>query len=624
MKKEFHSVVDGSYLTPMRGGSRPLWTVALLLTALAYLWSSLATIANFAFRYPAFDQYRLYPLYLGVPFPQSAIQLENGHRPILPALIRLAEIRWFEANQSLQIGVGLAFALLSFALLAWASARERGLSTLQAATALLFATLALWWLGNARMLMHGNELVHAYLVILLMVCMGLAIHAARGKHAIAWAAIASGCAVAASFSFGSGLACFPALLVGLFVLRLPTRAIALALLSLAGVLASYAIGLPGSSGVRHMMAIEPFANLDALVMFLSSPWMNAWLGLADPDVFPGFHHGVLQGGGRILIESASAIASVFGPDGVRQESRFIGAVGVIGWLSMLIGSRRKGLALGRIHLLAVILSTFGIGVAGIVAITRLRLFQTSPFGMFSDRYLPWSCLFWLGLALHLACATHATQRRQLVASTMAFLCALALIPSHWSFASWSAAVHRMIQQSAVAAQLGIWDDQRFPDGPDARKADVLDTLALLRTRHLSMFSEPAYTLIGSGWHTRPESAPALDGAYSRVSRRFDDPLSGHHVAAIEGWIPPIDGLSGEPTLLIVDAIGAIRGAAKPSHIGPGERPVRFSFARKGGYDGYILDPDPGSAYDLVVLNARLEVVAVASLGYPAAEASIDD
>src|SRR5690606_14207293 len=153
---------------------RMVVSAIVLCVALVYLWSSIATIANFAFLYPAFDQFRLYPIYLGLPFPDSAIQLENGHRPILPALIRLAEIRWFDANQWLQIGTGLGFALLASGLLAWATVRERGLDILQIATATLFITLGFWWLGNARLLMHGNELAHAYLVVLLLVCMGFA------------------------------------------------------------------------------------------------------------------------------------------------------------------------------------------------------------------------------------------------------------------------------------------------------------------------------------------------------------------------------------------------------------------------------------------------------------------
>lgn len=605
-------------------GLRFMATGMLLLTALTYLWSSLATIANFAFQYPAFDQYRLYPLYLSLPFPENAIQLENGHRPILPALVRLAEIRWFEANQWLQIDIGLAFALAAQVLLAWAIMRERCLSALQMGTALLFATLGLWWLGNARMLMHGNELVHAYLVVLLMVCIGLAIHAARGKHAVAWMGLAASCAVAASFSFGSGLACFPALFVGAFLARLPARALVLPALALAGVLASYLLGLPGSNGVLNVMSIDLVGNLDALVMFLSSPWMNAWLGLADPPLFPALQRSVMQSGGAILVDSARSVAAAFGSDWMVQESRLAGAVGVIAWLLMLFDACRKGSTLGGTRLLALVISTFGVGVAAIVGITRLDSFQAHPAGILADRYLPWSCLFWLGVALYVGCGTGTSQRRQLLVAATAFICAVALVPSHRSFAGWSATVHRSVQLSAAAAQLGIWDDSRFPDGPDASKQDVLRTLALLRARHLSMFSEPTYNLIESGRRIGSQSAPVLDGAWARIVRRFDDPLGGHHVATIEGWIPPIEALSGDPTLIIVDATRTVRGAAKPSHIGPGKGSLRFSRARKGGYDGYILDPEPGDTFDLAVLNSRLEVVGVAALAGLAVETSVVD
>src|SRR5262249_20118578 len=52
-------------------------------------------IVNFGWRQPMFDQWREYETFLDLPFPQNVIQLNNGHRPMLPNLVRIAEIEWF-------------------------------------------------------------------------------------------------------------------------------------------------------------------------------------------------------------------------------------------------------------------------------------------------------------------------------------------------------------------------------------------------------------------------------------------------------------------------------------------------------------------------------------------------
>jgi hypothetical protein len=590
---------------------------ALLAVALVYLWSSLATIANFAFRYPAFDQFRLYPIYLGLPFPENAIQIENGHRPILPALVRLAEIRWFAADQWLQIAIGLACALLALTLLIWTLSRDRGLKALQVSAGTLMAVLAIFWLGNARILMHGNELVHAYIVVLLLICMVLAIHAARTAHTNLWMGAAALCAFAATFTFGSGMACFPALFVGAFLVRTPPRALALPAVLFAGALATYVFALPGNDGIRHVISVDPAANISALLSFLASPWMNAWLGMADPPLISSIQHSALHSAiGYFVVETARAIAKPLGSQWLMRECLVVGALGVLIWSGTLLHAWRQGRELSRVRLLAIALMSFGIGVAAMVSATRMESFLAHPTGILTDRYLPWSCLFWLGSALYIGCGVQASPRRQCAFAATALFCALILIPSHRSLAGWSATVHRNVQQSAVAAQLGIWDGQRFPDGPDARKNDVLASLGLLKRAHLSMFSEPAYALLEAGWHLASRPEVPLAGAFARVVRQFDDRASQHHVAAIEGWMPRVEGFTGSDTLVVVGSSGALRGLAKPSYIGPNKRSLRFSSARKGGFDGYVLDPARGELLSVVAISAAGNAVAAIPLQIP--------
>ena len=114
-----------------RGIARRIGSALLCLTfalaALYFALNTLCAIINFGWREPMFDQWSEYETLLGLPFPQNVLQQVAGHRPILPNLVRVAEIRWFGADQSLQLVVGSLCAFLSAAILAGAAYGERKL-----------------------------------------------------------------------------------------------------------------------------------------------------------------------------------------------------------------------------------------------------------------------------------------------------------------------------------------------------------------------------------------------------------------------------------------------------------------------------------------------------------------
>ncbi|GAA0713694.1 hypothetical protein [Dokdonella soli] len=587
--------------------------------AALWLWTSLIAIANFAFRYPAFDQFRLYRLYLGLPFPTNAIQLENGHRPILPALVRLAEIRWFDADQILQIVAGCSAALLALIAIVVTIAREKTIPATTRAGACLLAVIALFWLGNARMLMHGNELVHTYFVVLFTALAVLAVHAARLRSPVFWMGLAGLCCFAATFSFGTGMASFGAVLLLGVILRLRLRDLAIPVGLLVVALTIYLLGLPGNDGVRGTLLLDPIGNLAVLTRWLSAPWMRTWLGHTDPSIEPWLQSSLLSSTlGQPLVISARWLASPFGEGGAMLESVVIGGIGVCALLVASVHAWRRGKSLSATRVLAFGLSAFGIGVAVIVCFARLHAFGTSPSQVFADRYLPWSCLFWLGLALY-AIAGRGPRPvwRTAGVACAVVLTALAALPSHRALAGWSAAVSRHIQQSAVAAQLGIWDAARLDYEPAATNDDIRTSLDLLKQRHLSMFAEPAFNLVEHGWHAPAQMPAPLARAYAHVMREFDDPQGHRRVADFEGWMPRVRGVPSEPVLVVVDAQGAMRGLAKLSFIGPGKDSLRFNIAHKRGFDGYVLDPQADEHLSVLVLDtSNTQVLATIPLHVP--------
>ena len=579
----------------------------LLALSLAWLLSALAAIANFGFRYPAFDQYRLYPQYLGLDFPASALQLENGHRPILPALVRIAEVHWLAADQSLQLLLGVGLALLTAATVAVVGWRGRR-SALSGATAALLAVMAVFWLANARMLMHGNELLNVYLVTSATVLALACVHAARGRQPVAWMAVAGLLATAATFSFGSGIAAFLAVLLLAALHRLPARAFVAPVLMLAFATAVYLAQLPGNDGVRSAITFQPLANLHALLRWLSSPWFHAWLGFAEPGVFswnPG--DSITE---RVLRHSAQGVAATLGSGWVVVAGTAIGAAGVVAYAALLVGAVRRSDAISARRSLGIGLATFALAVGGVVCLARLPAFEAVPLQIMADRYLPWTCLFWLGLALGWGGAPVAAPRagRTWLAPGAALLLAVVLWPSHAGWAGWSAAVHRNVQQSAVAAQLGIWDAARFPRHEDAARPDVERSLALMRQQRVAMFAEPGYAVVADGWRAPAGEAFTPSVAHAAIVRRFHDEHGQREVAAIEGWVSRIEGRPRDPVLVVVDAGGALRGLAKFSFVGPDKAALRWNVPAKRGFDGYVVAPRAGEALRVLVLDPQTRQV----------------
>ncbi len=581
-----------------------------LAVALFWLLTAIVAIVNYGFRYPAFDQFRTYRRYLTLPFPENVLQLDNGHRPILPALVRLAEIDWLQANQLLQLGVGLGCALAAWALTVSASLRDRSLALSVRAALALGATLAIFWLGNARMLMHGNESLQTYSVLLFTILGVLALQRARDTQPVRSMTAVGLCCAAATFSYGSGIASFVALLAGAWVVRMPARNIAVPALLFALSLAIYVGGLPGHVGVRHSLQVHPVDSADVLLTWLSTPWMTAWLGLGVP-ASPSMTWVPLEVRqepfGRLVIDSATALASPWGTHWIKVATLSIGTLGFVGYVSMLAHARRAGAALSHLRLLAVVLATLAIAIGALLAVTRLPLFRALPDQVLADRYLPWNCLFWLGLALYAGAAPATRLPRELATVALALLAAAMLYPTHRAYTGWSEAVHRTVQQSALAAQLGVWDPERFPDGPDASRDDVLATLAIMRERRLSMFSEPGAVLLSEGFRAPAGLPPPLPGAHARVIRTFADTAGGGMVSALEGALPKDARPAPATLLVVVDRDGTLRGLARSSldvgpRAGPRRSPLRIDLTSRTGFDGYARG-DPCAPMTVVVLTA---------------------
>lgn len=568
-----------------------------------YLLTTLCAIVNFAWRQPMFDQWRMYYTFLSLPFPQNVLQLENGHRPILPNLIRVAEIHWFAADQLLQISIGTLCALTTMGLIAAAVWRERTLPVLGRSAGVMLAVLGVFWLGDARTLLHGNESLHAYLLTLMLVCAALATRRAHLEGSLRWFGVACAACGVATFCFGPGIASFPAIMVLGALLRLPWRWQFLPLCTLAGCLILYLFVLPGNHGVRSMLDLHPLDSVRVAAQWLSAPWVEGWLGLAEPRapwVAIDHRHWL----GHALAATANSTVALSRMDW-RMLSMVIGLLGAFAFAvrALQIGSRGRP---ARLDALAVTIGTFVLASAAEIGIGRLDYMGAHPDQVYASRYLLWSCLFWLSLSLLLLARIGHHGSRWPRYGGLLFLVLLppVLSATQRSQAVWGAIVNREAQRNAAALRSGVFDEAHFPGNSETsqdRRRDA-QTVGMLRAGHLAMFADPAWRHVGLPWSGRLSGNDDYAVAVGSPDP-FNDPLDHMAAARFSGWVTAGAAAihhDGQLTVLADD--GTVAGLAEFSFIAPDASALRVNLPLKRGFDGYIRNFDSRRTYRLAVID----------------------
>ena len=582
----------------LRGVPGALATAALLAFAAWYMVGTAAAIAHLGWRSPMFDQWRGYTYYLLHDFPANVLQLENGHRPVVPALLRVFEAWCCDAGQQLQIAAGATLAVAAVLLVAAVALRDRLLSWPLRATAVLAGAVGILWLGNARMLMHGNESVHAYLVVVCV--MGAALLAGRdganpSRRAVLSAAML--CAVA-MFSFGPGVASFASTAMVLMVNRAPPRR----LLPLACVfvvaLALYLFALPGDEGVRNQLLLRPWQSAVIVVQWLGAPFVNGWL-FSAPGVGPDWMSAGMAREGGVLVEPlrSSAAWMVEGaadiPGRVLAVAGIIGTAGVLAWLWLAWRLWRRWAPIHRLQSLSLGTTAFSLATAALIGIARLQLFAEHPGQVLADRYLVWSTLFWSGLAALLLYEIQTIGRTvpRRVGSALACVLvaglAVLMLPSHRQGAGWAGAVNRHSELAIAAAWLDV-RGHLFPDGDDASRSDVERSLAAMRAGAIGPFARPPPALPGAS-----APADAVDCGTPIASAHWNE--AGRQVTELSGYCDRLG--HARQWLLVVDEAGIVRGLARTLPDGDALLPGR---AARRGYAGLVVQPATGSTYRTLV------------------------
>lgn len=577
-----------------------LLVAAALALALLFLVTALIAIANFAWRQPMFDQFRVYENFINLPFPSSLWQLDNGHRPILPALIRVADIHLFGSRQLLQIAFGITCALataLAIALCAW---RDPAAPAVTRAGGVLAAVAAVFWLANARELMHSHEMVQAYASTLSVTLAALCTWHAHGGAARRWMLLATLACIAATFSFGSGIASFVAVLLTGLLLRLPRSALLLPAAALGACLALYVFVLPGDGSVREVLAFRPLDSLLTSARWLASPWVTGWLG-AGHDPLHAWVGDYMQQSlpGRVLAQSADLANALPGADWRTTSSAGIGLLGLaaLAWAAI---ARWRWTQPTRLEVIALCLGLFTAVSSGIIGLSRLNYLQQHPDQLFADRYLVWPCLFWLSLVLLALARLRPAVRGRRGAVAAVIVLALTALVTHRMYAGWAASVYRKTEQLAAAARSGVVDLSLYPVAADADAATVGRTIALLRERRLAMFGG-GWQAVGETWNGSLDAAAPLQ-AQLLQQEPVANAASAWPALHFSGVLAAATPRPAGTVLLVLDAASRVRGYAQISFIAPNKSSLRLDLPVKRGFDGYIADYDARQAYRLVAAD----------------------
>lgn len=423
------------------------------------------------------DPWRFAKNLLSRPWPRNVLAVDNGHREVLPNLLRLAELRWFGGNQWLQICVGVALALLTVWMLLRLVRNER-LGAMAYAAAGLVCTISIFWLGNERALVHANESVHVYLITTFLVagCWLLG-------HGDGWwrAVLASLCGFAATFCFGSGIATFVALLAMLLLRRaswvqwcIVLSGFALSLLLVIGF---------GDTHVRGAGIISPITQLDLVLRWLSAPFIYACLPLVDVSVAAQLPIESLR---TVVVAISSGYASVFGPVMVSAwPHRLLGFVGV-GCLMGITYSSWRRRAESVAELTALSIACFALAIGAAIALARAIYFQSFPEQLLATRYVPWSVLFWSGLLLWSFVRYGNFHPRRVAVAGLALACCL--LPSTVWMALLAQRMQAAANMTATAAAAGVIDVDAVHG--ETVLAEVADALPVLKAENTSIFAWP--------------------------------------------------------------------------------------------------------------------------------------
>jgi hypothetical protein len=517
------------------------------------------------------DFWIIYERLLQIPFPGNVLAPENAHSMVLPNLIWLANLYAFRGDETPLYGIALALLASVAALLLRAVFRDRRIEGAERSLLTASALAATFWLAKLQTLISaGFTIIYALPVLgLLLGVLGLTSSEGPGsRRAVRWGG-AWGGALLATFSFGTGLAAWPALGWIAWARRAPGRALAIWGLGMATCAVLILMVLPrfvpeGDEGLPTLL-LAPWESLKNWLQLIGSPVANTWAGIvrareSNPTL------GLLSG-------MAGVVLAAWGLRRARRNSR----------------------DLTQVEWTGVALVLFGAGAAGMIAIARTNLFRYFSQNVFASHYLWWTACFWLGLIWLLARAGGlAPALRAPVHLILAAACLAGAWPAHTRVARQYQ--HERAESESIAASLAAgvpMPSFSLPLFIEHERIFRLD--AALRRERLSYYARDGYRSVGDPLEKWFSPRPETESAQMRPDEIFSSILRPIQGMKISGW------LTGRPAdlILLTDEKRVVRGLGT---FAPAWQP--FSAVEGSFFTAFAPVPEPGESHQIWAVRGR--------------------
>ena len=507
---------------------------------------------------------------------RSALLKQDAHVKFFPKSICLANLRFFHADDvQMLFFVGMGLLLLTVWLLLIPIWRDKTISLTAKTLSILVVVLGNFWMGRASITASGESNCEDSLVM----CGAALAFLLIAKTPCSWivTAIVMCAGFVASFSFGTGLAIWPTLLLLAWCLRLPRRTIVLLIISSLAAAVIYEVLPVLPFSWPKVSDVSPSNPIDVLTKFcrlVGSPVLfaiGAWR-MEKPltDLEQSFGIALWSGVAGLALAGVAVIP--------RMLRRDIGKSGL----------ESTGLSLLIFNLFALTLITVG----------RLISFNLDPF---APRYLFWSSLFWTSLILLAIERAERLQWGRWPILLLPFAIAIVAWPAHYQ-AWFSCKIAQMYYDKDVIALInGAFETQRIEMVPPDFKQIFQERVRLasqLRARRLDVFADGLQDWIGlreadvfGARHNRE----ALSGQCSVDALGQCD--NGAPAARVSGRALKQEH-SIPRTLVIADSNGVIRGIARSARISPFINRMFYQgkFTANIGFVGYIRDYNPELRY----------------------------
>ena len=440
--------------------------LCFFISALVYLYFGHWTVTHH-------DFWRIYEECLRRPWFEAALLKYNGHSHFFPSQLWLADLRFFHANMEVLFYIGLALLIFITATLLAVIWQDNALNAVTKTASSLAVVVANFWMGRAVTLVSGGFTCEYSLTfggVIGALC-GLW-HLRDGHRAKArgWLVLTIFAATVSCFSFGTGLAVWPVLLVLGFRLHVDRRTYAA--VAAVAILAYAVFALLPSRYEPHTPSLESSLWSSVTHAFgffpelIGSPIIyiaGGWTGQDVPDDRFCFVSGIAG----VVLVSLLLYGQYASRDAAPRNTEFIG--------------------LG--------LTLFGLFALGLVAIGRSDTMHAFPVETNAPRYLFWSTLLWLGVVLILLdrAQTHSMLRR--VIWPVVFALPVLVFPSHFRHALHWRFARCLSEEAASALVNGVRDDVAVQ--ALFRRPEVVYRLSeTFRARRLDMFASGSIDWFG--------------------------------------------------------------------------------------------------------------------------------